>query len=66
MHPSSIDVDPVADTVRRFLRLGVVGVGDGQPARQDQMRSQAGVGVRRVVRVAKIDPSVSLMANSAS
>jgi len=54
MHPPSTDIDAVSDAVRRLLRFGVFGVGDGQLAVEDEVRRQAGVGVRRVVRVSGV------------
>lgn len=58
VHPRSIDIDPLPDAVRRLLRLGVARVGDGQLAREDEVRRQAGVGVRRVVRVPRCRSAV--------
>lgn len=51
MHLSSIDIDPVADAVRRLLRPGIFRVGDGQFPGEDEMCRQAGVRMRRVVCV---------------
>lgn len=52
MSPLCIDVQPAARTECLFTWVRIVWVGDRKLARQDQMSSQARVGVRWIVRVA--------------
>lgn len=51
MYSSSIDIDAVADAVRRLFRLGVLGVSDCQLAAEDKVRCYAAVRVWRVMGV---------------
>lgn len=41
MDPSRIDINPITDTKGLLGGIRVLGIGDGQLARKDEMRSQA-------------------------
>ena len=52
VHLPRIDVYPVARGIRLLHGLLVMGEGNGETATEDEVRGQAGVGVRGVVCVA--------------
>ena len=54
MNPPRVNVNALPDTVLDLLPVIFVGVPQGKLALGDEMRREAGVGVRRVVRVSAL------------
>lgn len=66
MSPLCIDVQPAARPECLFTWVGIVWVGDGKLARQDQMSRQARVDVRWIVRVGPVGPRKDMLESPAA